>query len=91
MSWKSSLNYKVLFDDKVKKDLKKIDKLWQKKIIDTIKEKLLINPYCGKKLVGNLSPYFRIRVQDYRVVYEIIDEEILVVVIKIKHRKDVYK
>jgi mRNA interferase RelE/StbE len=90
MSWKSSLSYKLLFDDKVKKDLKKIDKLWQRKIIDAIKEKLVDNPYCGKKLVGNLSPYFRLRVQDYRVIYEINDKEIIVVVIKIKHRKDIY-
>jgi len=68
MSWKSFLNYNLLFDDKVKKDLKKIDKLWQKKIIQAIKEKLIENPHGGKKLVGNLSPYYRLRVQDYRVI-----------------------
>jgi mRNA interferase RelE/StbE len=83
--------YKLLFDDKVAKDLKKIDKLWQKKILEVIKTKLIQNPYIGKKLVGDLSSYYRYRVNDYRIIYEILEDEILLVVVKIKHRKDVYK
>ncbi len=83
--------YKLLFDDKVSKDLKKIDKAWQKKILEVIKTKLIENPYIGKKLVGDLSYYYRYRVNDYRIIYEILEDEILLVVIKIKHRKDVYK
>ncbi len=83
--------YKLLFDDKVTKDLKNIDKSWQKKILEAIKTKLLENPYIGKKLVGDLSSYYRYRVNDYRVIYEIIEDEIILVIIKIKHRKDVYK
>jgi len=85
------LAYNLLFDDKVLKDLKKIDAVWQKKILQAIKEKLPSHPYEGKKLVGNLSAFYRLRVGDYRVIYEIIDEEVTVVVIKIKHRKEVYK
>ena len=83
--------YKLLFDDKVTKDLKNIDKSWQKKILEAIKTKLLENPYIGKKLVGDLSSYYRYKVNDYRVIYEIIEDEIILVIIKIKHRKDVYK
>ena len=83
--------YKLLFDDKVFKDLKKIDKTWQKKILGAIKSKLVQDPYIGKKLVGDLSPYYRYRINDYRVIYEINDDEVILVVIKIKHRKDVYK
>ncbi|MEA1920154.1 MAG: type II toxin-antitoxin system RelE/ParE family toxin [Campylobacterota bacterium] len=82
--------YKLLFDDKVFKDLKKIDKSWQKKILESIKNQLVDNPYIGKKLVGNLSSYYRYRVNDYRVIYEINENEIVLIIIKIKHRKDVY-
>jgi len=85
------LAYKLLFDDKVSKDLKKIDKSWQKKILEAIKTKLVKNPYIGKKLVGDLSSYYRYRINDYRIIYEILEDEIVLVVIKIKHRKDVYK
>jgi mRNA interferase RelE/StbE len=85
------LIYKLLFDDKVTKDLKKIDKAWQKKILKKIKTTLIDNPKSGKKLIGNLSSYYRIRVGDYRVIYEVKDDEIIVLVVKIKHRKDIYK
>ncbi|MBA5249049.1 MAG: type II toxin-antitoxin system mRNA interferase toxin, RelE/StbE family, partial [Gammaproteobacteria bacterium] len=60
--------YKLSFDDKVVKDLKKIDRTWQSKILKLIKTKLVENPYLGKRLVGNLSPYYRYRVGDYRVL-----------------------
>ena len=83
--------YKLFIDDKVVKDLRKIDKTWQTKIIVNIKTKLVKNPYLGKKLVGDLSPYYRYRVGDYRVLYEIIESKVLIIVVKIKHRKNVYK
>lgn len=83
--------YKLFIDDKVVKDLRKIDKKWQIKIIANIKTKLVKNPFLGKKLVGDLSPYYRYRVGDYRVLYEVLNKEVLIIVVKIKHRKDVYK
>lgn len=85
------LIYNIILDKKVIKDLKKIDKIWQKKIIQTIETTLTTDPYSGKKLVGNLSEYFRIRVGDYRIIYEIFDEIVTVEIIKIKHRKNIYK
>lgn len=85
------MSYKLLIDDKVIKDLKQIDRVWQKKILEVIKNKLLQNPYIGKPLVGNLSPYYRLHIADYRVIYEVKGDEVLLIVIKISHRKDVYK
>jgi len=79
--------YKLLIDDKVVKDLKKIDHNWRAKILIAIKTKLVENPYLGKKLVGNLSPYYRLRVGDYRVLYEIIENKVMIIVVKVKHRK----
>jgi len=84
------LAYTLQIDDKVIKDLKKIDKTWQKRILTKMKTSLLENPYSGKKLVGNLSPFWRIRVGDYRIIYAIEKEIVTVEVIKIKHRKEVY-
>ena len=46
-------------------------------------------PGCTK-LAGNAA-YYRVRVGDYRVLYEVRDREILVLVIKIGHRRDVYR
>jgi len=85
------LNYRVKIDKKVLKDLKKIDKTWQIKIINKIEETLTTDPYSGKKLIGDLSNFYRIRVGNYRVIYEIIEDIVVVEVVKISHRKDVYK
>jgi len=48
------------------------------------------DPYSGKKLVGNFSPFYRLRVGDYRIIYTILEDIVAVEVIKIKHRKDIY-
>jgi len=85
------LSYKVLIDDKVIKDMKKIDKIWQKKILHKIKTTLSKNPHKGKKLIGNLSDFYRLRVGDYRIIYSIDEEIVTVEVVKVRHRKDVYK
>ena len=46
-------------------------------------------PHGCKKLAG--SEYWRIRVGDYRVVYSIDDKELLVLVIRVAHRREVYR
>jgi len=87
----SEVRYQLVFDDKVIKDLKTIDKAWQKRIIKAIKTKLVKNPFQGKRLVGDLSPYYRFRVGDYRVIYEVVEQEVLITVVRIRHRKAVYR
>jgi len=47
-------------------------------------------PAGCKKLAGN-ADYYRIRVGDYRVLYEIRDRVLLVLVIKVGHRREVYR
>ncbi len=84
------MSYTIRIDDKVIKDLKKIDKTWQKRILHKIKTTLVENPYSGKKLVGDLSPFWRLRVGDYRVIYTIEEKIVTVEIVKIRHRKDVY-
>jgi mRNA interferase RelE/StbE len=82
------LTYTLQIDDKVIKELKKIDKTWQKRILNKIKTVLITDPHSGKKLVGNLSPFYRLRVGDYRIIYAIFEDVVVVEVVKIKHRKD---
>jgi mRNA interferase RelE/StbE len=73
------------------KDLRRIDSKWQKKILLAIDE-LAQNPFNKgnvKKLVN--SPYYRLRVGDYRVVYDIQRSCIKILVIHIGKRGDVYR
>jgi mRNA interferase RelE/StbE len=45
----------------------------------------------GKALVGELSGYWRYRVGDYRIICELIDDRLVVLVVNIGHRRDVYR
>lgn len=83
----------VVFSDKALKQLRKLDVPVSKKILDFVDEvSALENPRSrGKALVGNLSGKWRYRVGDYRLVCEIEDDKILVTVLRIAHRKDVYR
>ena len=62
-----------------------------KKILDRIESYLALEPKeLGKPLKGEFLGYWRYRWGDYRVIYKIADREILIVVLRISHRKDVY-
>ena len=83
--------YKIFWKPSAQKELKKLDKKMIAKIIAEV-EKLSENPKpaSSKKLSGSDITY-RIRVNDYRVIYDILDRKIELLVIKIGHRKDIYR
>lgn len=61
-------------------------------IRNAIEKKLTVNPISfGKPLQYSLKGYRRLRVGDYRVVYTIIDDKVLVFIIDIDHRKAIYR
>ena len=55
--------------------------------IDTLSER----PYAGNRLKGDLRGLRRIRVGDYRVIYELQDEVLVVLVIRVAHRREAYR
>ena len=84
------MKYTVLIERYAQKQIMKLDK----KLIPGIKTVIadLANnprPFGYKKLKGEDA--YRIRIGDYRVIYEIDDDIILVTVVSVGHRKDVYK
>ena len=83
--------YKVVFSKSAKKDLEKVNSIYLASIESHIK-KLSDNPrpFGYVKLVG-YENYYRIRIGIYRVIYSIKDDMLVVEVIKIDHRKNVYK
>ena len=84
--------YKLSFTAKVEKQLSKLDKHIEKKILAYLKTHVLNNPtQHGKPLSANLSGFWRYRVGDYRIITEIRDEELLVLVVEVGHRSRVYK
>ena len=84
--------YKVVYLDQVERDLEKLDKSTVKKILIRIETYLASDPKeLGKPLKGEFQGYWRYRWGDYRVIYKISEREILILVMRISHRKDVYE
>ena len=85
------MRYRVDVLSKAQEALKNIDSRYTKKILDRI-DFLEIDPrHNGSlKLVGFENSY-RTRVGKYRIIYQIYDKKVLVVVVDIDHRKDVYR
>jgi mRNA interferase RelE/StbE len=83
--------YEVDFTTSAAKELRKLERSLQKRIIKKI-EALAENPRPSgsKRLVGSDYDY-RIRIGDYRVVYEVHDGKLIVLIVRVRHRKEVYQ
>ncbi|MEA3475607.1 MAG: type II toxin-antitoxin system RelE/ParE family toxin [Candidatus Cloacimonadota bacterium] len=85
---------KIEYLPDAKKDLEKIDKLWQRKIKNSL-QILTENPALLKnkikKLKGKYKDYFRLRVGNYRVIFRIEKRKLVILVVRIAHRKEIYK
>lgn len=76
------------------RQIAKLDRSAQKSIQRFLRERLLAaeNPrQWGKPLHGEKRSLWRYRVGDYRLICDIQDEKVLVLVLEIGHRKDVYR
>ena len=84
----------MLYSLKIKrsalKELQKIDRKDRLRIIDAI-DNLGENPHVGKVLKGEMSGLRRLRVGAFRVVYEIHESEVQVLVVRVAQRKEVYR
>lgn len=82
--------YRVDFLPAAQRDLKRIQGPLRARLVATI-DSLRADPRppgC-RKLQG--QPFWRIRVQDYRIIYQILDDQLLVTVIRVRHRRYVYR
>ena len=84
-------SYRVEIARSAAKDLRGIDPKWIPRIVAAI-ETLESDPRPAgcKKLVGSDHTY-RLRIGDYRVVYDIQDDALIILVVRIRHRRDVYR
>jgi len=82
--------YSIKIKASAKKSLLKIDKNNRLRLIDHI-DTLANNPFRGTQLKGDLTGLRRIRVGQYRVVYEVQNEALIILVIRIGHRKEIYR
>ena len=84
--------YKVSLDRKAEEDFSKLDKAVQRRLFKYMKriEERDDPRTLGEQLQDNLSAYWKFRVGDYRLIAEIIDERVTVLMLVVAHRREVY-
>ena len=82
--------HQIILESQAEKFLKNLDKHEQTRVISKLKE-LADNPELGKPLTANLAGLRSLRMGNYRALYEIRNQELVILVLKLGHRKDIYK
>jgi mRNA interferase RelE/StbE len=82
------MTYSVIFSDKARQQIKKLEREDQERIISAL-ERIRIRPGAYvTKLVGD--PGYKLRVGDYRIIMDINNYELQILVLKVWHRKNIY-
>jgi mRNA interferase RelE/StbE len=84
----------VEFDDRARRELRKLDSTIQKRILRYLRERLAGSEdprRFGKPLRRNMAGLRRYRIEDYRLICRLEDDRVVVLVLEIGHRIDVYE
>jgi len=85
------VTWKVEFDDAAVKELRKLDRQAQEEILRYLRERIATNEdprRFGKPLSRSLAGLWRYRVRSYRLICNIEDDKLIVLVLRASHRKD---
>ncbi len=84
--------YNVLFTTRSKKQFSKLSKNIQTKILHYLEAKVQLDPFSfGKNLSGNKKGFWRYIVGDYRIICQINNNNITVLILDVGHRREIYK
>ncbi len=84
------MTYSLQIKRSAAKALAKITKNDRIRLVEAI-DRLREEPNAGGVLKGEFAGLRRLRVGSYRIIYEVFDEQLVVLVIRIGHRKDLYR
>ncbi len=83
--------YSIQFTSRARRDLEGLDRATQLRLRSQI-DRLAANPTpSGAKRLHGEEPYYRIRMGDYRVIYQVAGKQLVVIIVKIGHRKEIYR
>jgi len=88
------LTWKIEFDDAAAKELRKLDRKAQQEILRYFRERIATNEdprRFRKPLSPDMTGLWRYRVHNYRIICQIEDGRLVVLVLRVGHRKNVYE
>lgn len=83
------MGYKITYHEDVKEDLENLPKKEATRIVNKLEAVLSERPASFPQLKGKYAGLRKLRIGNYRVIFEIIGNE--VIVLRIGHRKDIYR
>ena len=84
------MRYSIQIKKSALKELQKLPEPDRPRLIAAI-DQLAEHPHAGKLLKGDLSGLRRLRVGTYRIIYEVDDGKVLILVLRVAHRKNIYR
>ena len=84
------MSFSIQIKQSAAKELGRIPKLDRTRIVAAI-DRLAETPHLGVPLKGDLRGLRRLRMGDYRAIYEIRDDELVVLVVRVAHRREAYR
>lgn len=82
--------HKLLYTEEAKKQISKLDNRLKGKINQAC-EQIAANPSIGKQLARELKGRFSYRIDAWRIIYRIYQAEILVLILAVGHRREIYR
>ncbi len=81
--------YEIIVENPAERFIRQLKKEEQKRVLDKINE-LSLNPRKGKELVGRLAGLRSLRFDNYRIVYKVENTKLIVLVLRVGYRGDIY-
>ena len=82
--------YNIFFTREAKRNVEKVDPSI-KRVIQKAIESLSVSPAKGKPLAYDLSGLHSLRTSDYRIIYRLKERKLIIIIIAVGHRKEIYK
>ena len=82
--------YAIRIKESAARELQRIERSDRERLIAAI-DRLAENPFAGSALKGELRGLRRIRVGDYRLIYEVREQDLVVLVLRAAHRREAYR
>lgn len=83
--------YSIIIAPIAKKQIECLPANIKSRIADILQNVLAQNPFIGKSLKAELKGLYSYRVGDYRIIYAIMKDKLMIQIIKVMHRREVYR
>lgn len=83
--------YELIIAPKARKQIDKLPSRIRGKVEDTLKNVIAVDPFIGKTLKAELKGLYSYKIGDYKIIYSILKTKLIIQVIKVMHRREVYR